>query len=92
MFKERLELLKKTYKAEMAKQGEYKKNPESKDSKKAARIGGAFLILFGLIIGFGTYMGYRSTGRILVLGAGLTIACIGLGFYAVVTGKIPQKK
>lgn len=92
MFEKKLEELKKTYKAEMAKQGEYKNNPESKDSKKAARIGGVFLIIIGAVVGFGTYMGYLSTGRILIIGAGVTIACIGLGFYALVTGKIPHKK
>lgn len=92
MFEKKLEEMKKTFNAEMAKQKEYKKNPDSKDSKKAARIGGIFLIIIGAAAGFATYIGYLSTGRILIISTAVTIACIGLGFYAVVTGKIPGKK
>lgn len=92
MFKEKLELLKKGYNEEKAKQEHYRKNPDASDSKKAGRVGGLILIVLGAVFGFATYMGYRSTGSILVIGAAATIGCIGCGFYALATGKIPQKK
>lgn len=84
--------LKKRLEEEQKKAAMYSKNPSSPEAKKSARTGGAILFVIGLAFAVANYWTWTNQGSVWILALACMIAFLGLGLYAMITGKMPKKK
>lgn len=78
--------------AEQKKQAFEGKDPNSAAAKKNARVGGGIVFILGLALIGANYWTWTSMGSVWVLAIAAMIAFIGLGLYAMITGKMPRKR
>lgn len=86
------ESLAEKYKAELERQKQMKANPHSASSKANTRRGGIALIILGLITAGINYYTWTTDGFMLKGLLACAIAFLGLGLYALLTGKMPNLK
>lgn len=87
-----IEKIKQAYEKEILKQKYYLKYPKSKESKRAGRMGGLLLFIFGAAAAYGNYLGFLTTQSVTVLGMALAVAPILLGIWLMITGEMPIKR
>ncbi|MEM7135962.1 MAG: hypothetical protein AAF500_05240 [Myxococcota bacterium] len=88
----RLDELRSAYEDAKAQQAEISANPEGATAKKTARGAGAAMFVIGLIGAGIAYYLYAYQGIISGLVSAATLTFLGLGLYAMVTGKMPKKR
>lgn len=84
--------LKKKLAEQQKKQAEAMKTPNSSEAKKTARMGGAALFVIGLAFAVANYWTWTTQGSAWILAIACMIAFLGLGLYAMITGKMPKKR
>ncbi|HUT47907.1 MAG TPA: hypothetical protein VM325_01090 [Alphaproteobacteria bacterium] len=64
-------------------------DPGSPTARRKARIGGLVMIGAGLVLGGAMAVGFWQAGRVFVWLAAVPLALLGVGFWPLVTGKLP---
>jgi len=77
------------WREQQAKMAALQANPGTPAARRKARIGGQVMIGAGLVLGGAMAIGFWQAGRIFVWLAAVPLALLGVGFWALVTGKLP---
>ena len=67
-------------------------DPGSPAARRKARMGGLVLIGLGVVVGIGVGIGFWQAGRIYVWLLAVPLALLGVGSWALITGKFPKGK
>jgi hypothetical protein len=84
--------LRQAWREQQAKMAALQAAPASPASRRRARLGGLAMIGFGLVLGGAMGIGFWQAGRIYAWLAAVPLALLGVGLWALVTGKLPAGK
>ena len=77
---------------QQAKMAALQADPGSPTARRKARIGGLVMIAAGLVLGGAMAIGFWQAGRIFVWLTAVPLALVGVGAWALITGKLPSAK
>ncbi|MDH3231986.1 MAG: hypothetical protein OEQ29_00545 [Alphaproteobacteria bacterium] len=92
MARKRRQSMREAWADQQAKMAALQADPGSPAARRKARIGGLVLIGAGLVLGGAMAIGFWQAGRIYVWLMAVPLALLGVGVWALITGKFPKAK
>ena len=92
MARKRRQSMREAWADQQARMAALQADPGSPAARRKARIGGLVLIGAGLVLGGAMAIGFWQAGRIYVWLMAVPLALLGVGVWALITGKFPKAK